>query len=32
MKKGWNPSKGVRLPDGSQIRTIRHFLKFAGVA
>ncbi|NJO73013.1 MAG: hypothetical protein HC833_04150 [Leptolyngbyaceae cyanobacterium RM1_406_9] len=27
----WEPSKGVKLPNGSEIRTIGDFLKFAGV-
>ncbi|MDZ8024934.1 MAG: heme peroxidase family protein [Nostoc sp. DedQUE11] len=27
----WNPSLGVKLPNGDQIRTISDFLKFAGV-
>jgi hypothetical protein len=27
----WTPSAGVRLPDGSPVRTIRDFLRFAGV-
>jgi hypothetical protein len=27
----WEPGKGVRLPDGGEIRTIGDFLKFAGV-
>lgn len=27
----WDPSKGVKLPDGSKILTISDFLKFAGV-
>ncbi len=28
---GWDPSKGVRLPNGDQIRSIRDFLSFTGV-
>ena len=32
MKKGFDPSEGVKLPGGGEIRTIRDFLKFAGVA
>jgi hypothetical protein len=31
MQKGWDPSKGVKLSDGSQIKTIRDLLKFAGL-
>ncbi|MCC5643729.1 heme peroxidase family protein [Nostoc sp. CHAB 5824] len=27
----WNPSNGVKLPNGSEIRVISDFLKFAGV-
>jgi hypothetical protein len=27
----WNPSKGVKLPNGGEIRSIGDFLKFAGV-
>jgi hypothetical protein len=27
----WDPSEGVKLPDGSEIREISDFLKFAGV-
>lgn len=27
----WNPSKGVKLPNGGEIRSIRDFLKFGGV-
>lgn len=27
----WEPGKGVKLPDGGEIRTIGDFLKFAGV-
>ncbi|NEU81354.1 heme peroxidase family protein [Nostoc sp. UIC 10630] len=27
----WNPSKGVKLPNGGEIRVINDFLKFAGV-
>lgn len=30
-KKRWNPSEGVRLPNGGEIRGIGDFLKFAGV-
>lgn len=30
-KDGWNPSKGVKLPTGGEIRTIRDFLSFTGV-
>jgi hypothetical protein len=32
MRSGWDPSKGVKLPGGGEIRTIRDFLRFAGVA
>jgi hypothetical protein len=28
---GWSPTAGVRLPDGSPVRTIPDFLRFAGV-
>lgn len=28
---GWNPSKGVKLPNGGEIRVISDFLKFAEV-
>lgn len=31
-KDGWPPGKGVRLPNGDPIVTIRDFLRFAGVA
>lgn len=27
----WNPSKGVKLPNGGEIRAISDFLEFAGV-
>ncbi|HET6533754.1 MAG TPA: heme peroxidase family protein [Actinoplanes sp.] len=30
-QSSWSPSAGVRLPDGSPIRTIADFLRFAGV-
>ena len=28
---GWDPSKGVKLPNGDEIRSIRDFLSFTGV-
>ncbi|WP_433559706.1 peroxidase family protein [Pseudonocardia xinjiangensis] len=28
---GWSPAQGVRLPDGSPVRSIVDFLRFAGV-
>jgi Animal haem peroxidase len=31
-KGGWNPSKGVRLPNGDPITTIRDFFAFADLA
>lgn len=31
VKGGWDPSKGAKLPGGGEIRTIRDFLKFAGL-
>lgn len=30
-QKRWSPSKGVRLPNGGEIRVIGDFLRFAGV-
>lgn len=32
QRGGWDPSEGVRLPNGDLIVTIRDFLRFAGVA
>ncbi|MUG96682.1 hypothetical protein F7734_31820 [Scytonema sp. UIC 10036] len=31
LNKDWNPSQGVKLPNGKEIREIGDFLKFAGV-
>lgn len=31
-ENGWDPSKGVRLPNGDPIVTIRDFLSFTGIA
>jgi hypothetical protein len=30
-RAGWTPAAGVRLPDGSPVRSIADFLRFAGV-
>jgi hypothetical protein len=30
-QSSWTPTEGVRLPDGSPVRTIPDFLRFAGV-
>ena len=31
QQSGWTPSAGVRLPNGSPVRSIADFLRFAGV-